>query len=524
MLAMDSATRLPAPSDRFLKSLVDSDLMTAAEASQAVTKVPAGKRNSPRDLAGELVKQQKLTRYQAAMLLQGKAKGLVLGNYVILSELGQGGMGQVFKAQDRGRKSVVALKVLSASVTANQTALKRFRREARAAARLHHPNIIGALDAGEAHGVHFFVMEYVQGCDLARHVHERGPLPLPEALEIILQAARGLEHAHAAGIVHRDIKPSNLLVASGKGLGAREEKSDSLATSHQSPATVKILDMGLARMHKAGQSSGNETCADELTKTGSLMGTCDFMAPEQALNAKMADHRADIYSLGCTLYFLVTGKPMYDGETAMAKVFAHRESPVPALPGASWALQSVFQRMVAKQPEDRYPSISALIPELAKCAASPTRRRGRRFLAIAASAGAIAAAAAVLLAVLPSHHASPPPASRAASAPASAPVVAKPAMTVAEWRLTPAVVEGQPKEAPAIIQRHPATSAPHFIQRPATKIPVGKSDEPVSGQLGNPVNGERDKALRDIAAQQKALREVEERLKSLPAEKRLEAR
>jgi hypothetical protein len=509
MLAMDSTTHPPAPSDRFLKSLVDSDLMTAAEASQAVTKIPAGKRNSPRDLAGELVKQQKLTRYQAAMLLQGKAQGLVLGNYVILSELGQGGMGQVFKAQDRARKSVVALKVLSASVTANQTALKRFRREARAAAKLHHPNIIGALDAGEAHGVHFFVMEYVHGCDLARHVQEHGPLPLPEALEIILQAAHGLEHAHAAGIVHRDIKPSNLLLASGGRQPPLEGER-----------SIKILDMGLARMHKAGQSSGNETCADELTKTGSLMGTCDFMAPEQALNAKMADHRADIYSLGCTLCFLVTGKPMYDGETAMAKVFAHRESPIPALPGASRALQSVFQRMVAKQPEDRYPSMSALIPELAKCAAPPTRLRGRRFLALAGSAGAIAAAAAVLLAVLPRHHASPPPASRAASAPASAPVVVKPAMTVAEWRLTPAVVEGQPKDAPAIIQRHPATSAPHFIQRPATKIPVGKSEEPLNA--GRDV--ERDKALRDIAEQQKALREVQERLKSLPAEKRLEAR
>jgi tRNA A-37 threonylcarbamoyl transferase component Bud32 len=522
---MDSATRLPAASDRFLKSLVDSDLMTAAEASQAVTKVPNRKRNDPRELAQELVKQQKLTKYQAAMLLQGKSKGLVLGNYIVLGELGRGGMGQVFKAQDRGRKSLVALKVLAPSVTANQTALKRFRREARAAAKLHHPNIIGALDAGEAHGVHFFVMEYVQGCDLARHVQEHGPLPLAQALDVVLQAAHGLEHAHAAGIIHRDIKPSNLLVA---GEGWRVTGKDNRATSDAPPATVKILDMGLARMHKAGQSSGNETCADELTKTGSLMGTCDFMAPEQALNAKMADHRADIYSLGCTLYFLVTGKPMYDGETAMAKVFAHREIAIPALPGASRALQAVFQRMVAKQPEDRYPSMSALIPELAKCAASPTRRRGRRFLAIAASAGAVAAAAAVLLAVLPSHPVSPPPASRAAQPPASAPVVAKPAMTAVEWRLTPAVVERQPKpETPVIIQK-PATTAPyHFVQRPATKLPVGKSEEPAAGSgggpLGNPVNADAERA-KALAEQQKVLREIQEKLKSPPSEKRLEAR
>lgn len=514
---MDSTTRLPAPSDRFVKSLVDSDLMTAAEATQALTKVPTNKRTSPRELAQELIKQHKLTRYQAAMLLQGKAKGLVLGNYVVQAELGQGGMGQVFKAHDRTRKSIVALKVLSPSVTTNQTALKRFRREARAAAKLHHPNIIGALDAGEANGVHFFVMEYVQGCDLARHVKDHGPLPLAQALDVILQSARGLEHAHAAGVVHRDIKPSNLLLESPK------------PDSAPSGTTIKILDMGLARIHKAGQSAGNETCADELTKTGSLMGTCDFMAPEQAMNAKAADHRADVYSLGCTLYFLVTGKPMYEGETAMAKVFAHRESAIPSLPGASRALQAVFQQMVAKQPEDRYPSMSALIPDLQTCAIAPAKRRGRRSLAIVASLGAVAAAAAVLLALYPSDNTTQPPASRAMPVPVAA---------------VPVVNEGgsDVQHAPPVIVHRPATTAPsRYMKRPATGGPGAKRDEQpapkiAGGGFGGPaIPGdklekpaivvpmeriERDKVLQDFFQQKKALENIQDRLKAVPPEKR----
>jgi tRNA A-37 threonylcarbamoyl transferase component Bud32 len=295
------------------------------------------------------------------MLFQGKTKGLVLGNYVLMEKLGQGGMGMVFKARHRKMGRVVALKVLSPSVTKNPRAVKRFQREAHAAAQLQHPNIVGAYDAGEDKGIHFLVMEYVDGSDLSSLVKKQGPTSIAQAVDCILQAAQGLAHAHAAGIVHRDIKPSNLLLASAGG--------------------VKVLDMGLARF----DSSGNSTVPDELTQSGSIMGTCDYMAPEQALNSKYADQRSDVYSLGCTLYYLVTGKVMYAGETSMEKLLAHRETPTPALPGVSKGLQAVYQRMVAKDPKERYQSMKEAIAGLEtvggshghQVQASPVRKQAR---------------------------------------------------------------------------------------------------------------------------------------------------
>jgi serine/threonine protein kinase len=383
---MDHTPRPAAASvDHFVKSMVDSGVMEAQAARQAVNRIPAGLRGDARTLAQELVKQQKLTAYQAGKILRDKAGKLALGPYVILEELGEGGMGVVFKARHRGTNRAVALKVLSAEVTGQDVALKRFRREARAAAKLSHPNIVAALDTGDEQGTHFFAMEYVQGCDLARWVRQHGPLPVGRAVDCVLQAARGLAAAHAAGIVHRDIKPSNLLLTEAAG--------------NQAAGTIKVLDLGLARIGKAGERAGNETTLGDLTQTGSIMGTSDYMAPEQALNAKTADERADIYSLGCTLYFLVTGKPMYQGETMMEKVFAHREMPIPPLPGAGRALQAVFQRMLAKDPGQRYPSMAETIAALQACcpAQASTSRRSRRVWWLAGSA---AVAATLLVAWL----------------------------------------------------------------------------------------------------------------------------
>jgi formylglycine-generating enzyme required for sulfatase activity len=224
-------------------------------------------------------------------------------------------------------------------------AVERFRREVEAAAKLSHPNIVTAYDADEHQGMHYLAMEYVEGKDLATVVKDHGPLPVRQAVECILQAARGLQYAHEQGIVHRDIKPGNLLL--------------------DKKGTVKILDMGLALIAGAEAALGGP---ERLTATGQVMGTCDYMSPEQALDSHVADHRTDIYALGCTLYRLLTGHPPYRGETLMQILLAHRENQIPSLcearPEVPAELDACFQRMLAKEPGDRYQSMAEVVAEL----------------------------------------------------------------------------------------------------------------------------------------------------------------
>ena len=331
------------PLDQFMRQLTESGLMLPEALQAWIATMPS--EGQPRDgdqLARELVRQQKLTPFQAQAVYQGKGQGLVMGNYVILDKLGQGGMGAVFKAEHRRMRRIVALKVVSPAAMKSPDAVRRFVREVEAAAKLTHPNIVIAYDADEAAGKRFLVMEYVAGSDLAALVKKQGPLPVAKAVNCILQAARGLQFAHEQGVIHRDIKPANLLV-DGKG-------------------TVKILDMGLARLDSAGARQ------DDLTGTGQIMGTVDYMAPEQALNTKLADQRADVYSLGITLWFLLTGRATYDGDSVMAKLLAHRDQATPSLrearPEVPAALDAVFAKMVAKKPDDRFQSMSAVIAAL----------------------------------------------------------------------------------------------------------------------------------------------------------------
>ena len=274
-----------------------------------------------------------------------KDRHRTLGEYDLLEELGGGGMGRVFKAVHRKMNRTVAVKLLPESLVQSPESVERFRREIQALARLSHPNIVAVHDAGEADGTHFYVMDLVDGDDLARLVREHGPMPVEQALDCILQAARGLEYAHAQGVVHRDIKPSNLIL------------------DHD--GTVKILDLGIARFQPMPEQAG-----DDLTRTGCVLGTVDYMAPEQAMNTRLADHRADIYSLGCTLYFLLTGQPVFGGDTVMERLVAHREHPVPSLrkacPAAPEWLDAVFRKMVAKRPEDRYQSVTDVVADLAR--------------------------------------------------------------------------------------------------------------------------------------------------------------
>jgi formylglycine-generating enzyme required for sulfatase activity/serine/threonine protein kinase len=291
------------------------------------------------ELLRELVKRELLTKFQAQQLAANRGKSLILGNYTLLDKIGAGGMGQVFKAQHRRMDRLVAIKMLPPDMAKDPEAVARFQREVKAAAKLRHPNVMAADDADEANGVHFLVMEYVEGSDLSVLVREHGPLSVDLAIQCILQAARGLAYAHNQGIIHRDIKPANLLL--------------------DKKGTIKVLDMGLARI----EGLSNE----HLTATEQVMGTVDYMSPEQAASTHGVDARADIYSLGCTLWFLLTGGKMYEGETLMSRMLKHREAPIPSLCAAcddvDYALEVIYLRMVAKQPEDRFQSMNDVVRE-----------------------------------------------------------------------------------------------------------------------------------------------------------------
>ena len=331
--------------EEFIQAITLSGLMTP-EAMQSVQHNTSAE--SARDLAVALVAQGKLTHYQAAALLERRKDPLVLDRYVVLERLGAGGMGEVFKALHRPMERIVALKMPPPTWVDSPEKVKRFQREVRAAAKLTHPNIVTAYDACESGGVHFLVMELVDGKDLHNLVKSDGPLPVSKAVNYVVQAATGLEHAHACDIVHRDIKPSNLLL--------------------DKKGTVKVLDLGLARFESHAIT---EMASQELTEAGMPMGTVAFMSPEQALDAKHADHRSDIYSLGCTLYFLLTGRPPYRQDTPVKTLVAHREQAIPTLRArrkeVPATLDAIYHKMVAKRPEDRYQSIAEVIEALKDC-------------------------------------------------------------------------------------------------------------------------------------------------------------
>jgi serine/threonine protein kinase len=342
---------MPTSLSQFVKNLTASGLMSGRKLAVFQERFPKEDRaTTAEELARQLVRSRLLTAYQAQAVYEGRIHGLVLGEYTVLDRLGAGGMGEVFKAQHRRMKRHVAIKVLPAEAVKSPENLRRFYREVQAAARLSHPNIVTAYDASEYGGLHYLVMEYVDGPDLSRLLQQQGPLPVKQAVQYVIQAAQGLQYAHKHGIVHRDIKPANLLV--------------------DQEGTVKILDMGLALMRQPLKDVEEDT-AEALTGAGTVLGTCDYMAPEQAMEAHAVDERSDIYSLGCTLYRLLTGRVPYTGSTVIKTVIEHCRAPIPSLlearPDVWPPLEDVFRKMVAKQPEDRYQSMTEVIEALAAC-------------------------------------------------------------------------------------------------------------------------------------------------------------
>jgi len=313
-----------------------------------------------RSLVGELLHRDWLTPYQANQLLTGNGAELVLGPYQILERIGSGGMGQVYKARHTKMGRLVALKVISRDKLSNNVAVERFYREAQAASQLNHPNIVAAYDAGSVGGQHYFAMEFVEGTDLARLLRERGPLPIAEACEYVRQAALGLQAAADKGVIHRDIKPSNLLV-SGQRQAVNSGRPDSPSAvqpgsptpdGHSSAPVVKILDFGLARFES------ETTARSNLTQVGRIVGTVDFMSPEQAEDPRKVDIRSDIYSLGCTLFYLLTGKPPFSGSDLVAKLMARlTQEPISIRtlrPDASTPLEQVLAKLLARDPQLRW--------------------------------------------------------------------------------------------------------------------------------------------------------------------------
>ena len=296
---------------------------------------------TPADFASRAVQDKVLTPFQARLLLQGKWKNFFLaGKYKVLEHLGTGGMGSVFLCEHRHMRRRVAVKILPPD-PGDPTHVQRVRQEAQAVAMLDHPNIVRAFDLDREGGIHFLVMEYIDGASLQYIVDSRGRLPLDRAVNYVAQAALGLQNAHDNGLVHRDVKPSNLML--------------------DWAGTVKLLDLGLARFSRAPD---NLTQASD-SKT--VLGTADYLAPEQARSSQV-DGRADVYALGAVAYFLLTGRPPFDGGSVAQKLIRHQtEAPAPVTalrPEVPAELAAAVARMLVKDPAARQPTARAVIADL----------------------------------------------------------------------------------------------------------------------------------------------------------------
>ena len=338
---------MPAPTSETLLAdlrrlqLLSPEQLARVQSASARRTIPG-----PETIVKRLIDKGWITPFQAEVLLAGKSNGLVFGHYVLLSRLGEGGMGAVFKARHTRLDRIDALKVIRADKIASKLVAKRFLREIQLTADLNHPHIIKALDAGQVGSQLYLATEYVPGEDLTASVRREGTLSVADACLVTYQTALALRHIHERNLIHRDLKPSNIM---------REEKTRS----------VKLLDLGLSNSLHGTTTSDSQ--AGNLTRDGVMLGTPDFMPPEQARNPHGVDIRADLYSLGCTLFYLLTGRTPYEG-SAVEKLLQHTTAPIPPLilprnPTPA-PLAGILTKLMAKRPEERYQTPSELIDAL----------------------------------------------------------------------------------------------------------------------------------------------------------------
>jgi serine/threonine protein kinase len=338
--------------DDFLKTVLRSGLLDREQLQQVLRGLPRAQRGDPEAVADHLVKHGKLSRFQSRKLLQGAALGLVLGPFQVLAPIGKGGMGTVYLARDQRSGQLLALKILPPKKAREAPRLlARFRREMEMCQRVAHPHIAWTCDVGLWQGVYYIAMEYIPGRSLYRVVAQDGPLQAPRAARLFAEIASALDHAHTQGLIHRDLKPSNVLIT---------------PNDH-----AKLLDLGLALMQ--GESGGDR---EVIGGQGYVIGTMDYIAPEQAEDPSKVDPRSDLYSLGCTLYYALTGRQPFPGGTVAEKLHRHRTeepSPVPEFnPDVPPLFIGLLRRLMAKKPAQRPASAAEVRDELLHWAAGET--------------------------------------------------------------------------------------------------------------------------------------------------------
>ncbi len=447
--------------------------------------------SDPRALAKLLMERNWLTPFQLNQVLGGRGQDLLLGSYVLMQRLGEGGTGQVFKARHQRMRRVVALKVIRRELLSEEEVVARFYLEIRVASQVAHPHVVHAYDAGPVGNTHFLAMEYVRGIDLGQLVKESGPLPVQQAGDYIRQAAVGLQHIAEQGMIHRDIKPSNLLVTpdprpqSGAAPGSKAADTEGESTQAIDPTAypwglIKILDLGLARFEKPlhGEFTGTFTPVG-----GVMMGTPDYMAPEQALDFHETDIRSDIYSLGCTFYFLLTGQPPFPGGTLAQKLLWHQQFPPPAVEqfrsDVPPRVRAVLMRMMAKNADARYQTPGELAADLTAALRGEPSPLGDSDAAVGQSplpAVEVFSHSGVLVsAAIPSSGALLPLAEAGAPTVAERPMSALPVASVAPESAIAIAAIPVPaaSDQPTVRILPPATAAPHWPRKPIIWLASG---------------------------------------------------